>query len=72
MPYVFTFLGLAVHEIDFYFVYVIYFISHSFEVVMLFQLDFKGPYHSIRMRLEIALVVCDLHDLLIHFSYFSV
>ena len=34
---------------------------------MLFQLDFKGPYHNIKMHLENALVVCDLYDFLITF-----
>ena len=38
---------------------------------MVFQLDFKGPFHNIRMRLGKALVVCDLYDLFLHSGYFS-
>ena len=30
---------------------------------MVFQLDFKGPYHNIRMHLGNVLVVCDLYGL---------
>ena len=32
---------------------------------MVFQLDFKGPYHNVRMRLRNALLVCDLYVWLI-------
>ena len=39
---------------------------------MIFQLDFKGPYHNIIMRLGNALVVCDLHSLFLHYDIFSV
>ena len=39
---------------------------------MVFQLDFKGPYHNIRMRLGSALIVCDLYDLFLHSGHFSV
>ena len=34
---------------------------------MIFQLDFKGPYHNMGMRLENALVVRDLHGLFLLF-----
>ena len=39
---------------------------------MVFQLDFKGPYHNIRMRLGNALIVCDLYEFFLHFGHFSV
>ena len=39
---------------------------------MVFQLDFKGPYHNIRMRLGNALVVCDLYGLYLHSGHFLV
>ena len=39
---------------------------------MVFQLDFKGPYHNIRMRLGNALVVCDLYALYLHSGHFLV
>ena len=35
-------------------------------------MDFKGPYHSIRMRLGNALVVCDLYGLSMHSGHFLV
>ena len=41
---------------------------------MVFQLDFKGPYRNIRMRLGNAFVVCDLygsHHFLAFLSYFE-
>ena len=38
---------------------------------MVFQLDFKGPYHSIRRRLENALVVCDLYGLCMYSDHYS-
>ena len=38
---------------------------------MVFQLDFKGLYHSIRMRIGNVLVVCDLYCLFVHSGYFS-
>ena len=37
---------------------------------MLFQLDFKGPYHNIRMRLQNLLVVCDLYGLFLDSDHF--
>ena len=39
---------------------------------MVFQLNFKGSYHNIRMHLGNALVVCDLYGLSVHPRYFSV
>ena len=39
---------------------------------MVFQLDFKGLFHNIRMRLGNALVVCDLYGLFLHSGLFSV
>ena len=39
---------------------------------MVFQLDFKGPYHNIRMRLRNVLAVCDLYGLFLHSGHFSV
>ena len=39
---------------------------------MVFQLDFKGLYHNIRMHLENTMVVCDLNDLFLHSVHFSV
>ena len=39
---------------------------------MLFQLDFKGPYHNVRMRFGNALVVCNLYGLFMHSGYFLV
>ena len=39
---------------------------------MVFQLDFKGPYHNSRMRVGNDLVVCDLYGLFLHFGNFSV
>ena len=39
---------------------------------MVFQLDFEGPYHNIRMRLGNVLVVCDLYGLYLHSGHFSV
>ena len=41
-------------------------------VLMVFQLDFKGPYHNIRTRLGNTLVVCDLYGLFLHSGHFSV
>ena len=42
-------------------------------VLIVFQLDFKGPYHNIRMRVGDVLVVCDLYGLLfLHFGHFLV
>ena len=38
---------------------------------MVFELDFKGPYHNIRMRPGNALV-CDLYGLYLHSGHFSV
>ena len=38
---------------------------------MLFQLDFKGPYHNTRMHLGKALIVCDLYGLFLHSSHFQ-
>ena len=37
---------------------------------MVFQLDFKGSYHNIRMRLGNGLVVCDLYGLYLHSDLF--
>ena len=65
----FSFLGLTVYEI--YYVYLIYFISHSLWSLMVFQLYFKDPFHNIRMCLQIASVVCDLYDLFLNSDYFS-
>ena len=39
---------------------------------MVFQFDFKDPYHNIRMRLGIALVLFDLYSVFLHFNHFSV
>ena len=39
---------------------------------MVLQLDFKGPYHNIRLRLESTLVVFDLYGLFLHSGNFSV
>ena len=39
-------------------------------VLMLFQMDFKGTYHNIRVRLRNALTVCDLYGLFLHSSHF--
>ena len=41
-------------------------------VLMVFQLDFKGQYHNIRMRLGNALVVCDLYGIYLHSCHFLV
>ena len=38
---------------------------------MIFQLDFKGPYRSIKMRLGNALVLCDLYGLFLQSGHFS-
>ena len=38
---------------------------------MMFQLDFKGPYHNIRMRPGNALLLCDLYGLFLHSDHFS-
>ena len=38
---------------------------------MVFQLDFKSPYHNIRMRPGNALVVCDLYGLYLYSGHFS-
>ena len=37
---------------------------------MVFQVGFKGRYHTIRLRLENALVVCDWYSLYLYFGYF--
>ena len=41
---------------------------------MVFQLDFKGPYHNIRIYLGNTLVICDLYRLFLYsghcLSYF--
>ena len=39
---------------------------------MVFELDFKGPYYNIRIRLGNALQVCDFHSVLLHSGHFSV
>ena len=39
---------------------------------MVFQLDFKGPYHNIRMCLGNVLIVCDLYGFFMHSGHFSV
>ena len=39
---------------------------------MVFQLDFKGPYHNIKMRLGNALEVCDLYSVFLNSDHFSV
>ena len=39
---------------------------------MVLQVDFKSPYHNIRMYLENALVVCDLYGLFPHCGLFSI
>ena len=39
---------------------------------MVLQLDFKGPYHNIRMRFRTALVVCDLYGLYLLSGSFSI
>ena len=39
---------------------------------MVFQLNFKGPYHNIRMRLGNVFVVCDWYGLYLHPGHFSV
>ena len=39
---------------------------------MVFQLNFKGPYHNIRMRLGNALEVCDFYSIFQQFGHFSV
>ena len=38
---------------------------------MMFQLDFKGPYHNFKIRLGNALVVCDLYGLFLLSGNFS-
>ena len=38
---------------------------------MVFQLDFKGPYHNIKMRLGNALKVC-FYNVFLHSGHFSV
>ena len=40
-------------------------------VLMMFQLDFKGPYHNFKIRLGNALVVCDLYGLFLLSGNFS-
>ena len=35
-------------------------------------MDFKGPYHNVRMRLGNALEVCDLYSIFLHSGHFSV
>ena len=39
---------------------------------MVFQLDFKDPYHNIRMRLGNALALFDLYSVFLHSGHFSV
>ena len=39
---------------------------------MVFQLNFKDPYHNIRMRLGNTLEVCDLYSIFLYFDFFSV
>ena len=39
---------------------------------MVFQLDFKGPYHNIRMCLGNAVVACELYGLYLDSGHFSV
>ena len=36
------------------------------------SLNFKGPYHNIRMRLGNALEVCDLYSIFLHSGHFPV
>ena len=62
LPYFFSFLGLAVYEIT-------YFISHS---LWSFNGISVGSNHNIRMHLENALVVFDLHGLFLLSGRFSV
>ena len=38
---------------------------------MVFQLNFKGPHHDIRMRLENALQGCYLGSIFLHSGHFS-
>ena len=42
-----------------------------YEVLMILQLGFKGPYHNIRTCLGNAFVIYDLHAFFLHFSNFS-
>ena len=46
--------------------------SIVYVVLMVFMLNFKGPYHNIRMRLGNVLVVRDLYGLPLHSDHFSV
>ena len=39
---------------------------------MVFELDFKGPNHNIRMHLGNVLLECDLHELFLRSDQFSV
>ena len=39
---------------------------------MVFQLDFKDPYHNIRMHLGNALTLIDLYSVFLHSVHFSV
>ena len=39
---------------------------------MVFQLDFKGPYHNIRMPFGNALILRDLYDFFLHSGLVSV
>ena len=48
----------------------LYFIVYV--LLMVFQLNFKGPYHNIGLRLGNVLVVCDLYGLPLHSNHFSV
>ena len=60
--YFFRFICYVVYKriYKIYCLYMIYVIVHSlFGVLMIFLLDFYGPYYDITMRLGNALVVCD-------------
>ena len=49
----------------------IYFISHSLWSFTVHQLDFKGLYRNIIMRLGMALVVSDLYGLFLPSGHFQ-
>ena len=52
-----------------YYVYIIYLFLIVYGV---FQLDFKGLYYNIRMRLGNAMLVFDLYGLFLYSGHFSV
>ena len=70
--YFFSFLGLAVCEIDLLNSLRVYNLLYFPGNLIAFQLDFGGLYHTTRLRYGNALVVCDLYDLYLHSGHFFV